>query len=138
MKVLFVCQGNAGRSVAAEYFYNRLSKNMAESAGTIPKAEHKAGLPPGENVVRCMRSGFGIDISSSRRTQLTKRMVDGADRIVVMLEKRQYKTMPAYLAGSKKAVFWDTDDMYGVSDLKTRRVLKQIQGKVKKLVRETG
>jgi len=131
LKVLFVCKGNAGRSQMAEEFFNKFSKkHKAISAGT--KAQTKKPLP--EVVINSMKE-VGIDVSKNKRKKLTKKMVQQADKVIVMcradkLIKKAKKT--------GKVGFWKVMDAKGRSLAFHNKIRNQIKKKVEKLVKEIG
>ena len=77
--ILFVCVHNAGRSVMAEAFLERIAgdRYRALSAGTEP-ADH-----PHPEVVSAMRD-VGIELDSSPGRLLTHEMAEGADLVIGM------------------------------------------------------
>jgi arsenate reductase (thioredoxin) len=78
LRVLFVCNHNAGRSQMAQAFLEDLAPGArAESGGTEPAAE----VWP--TVVDVMRE-VGIDISDRKPKKLTREMQVGADVAVTM------------------------------------------------------
>lgn len=135
MKVIFVCRANVGRSQMAEAFFNRFSKtNKSISTGTrvkvkivglsmkeLQKKSQEAG-----NVVKAMAE-YDYDISSQNIKQLTKRMVEEADKVIVMCRKR---TWPDFLKSSPKVEYWR------IRDTKTDplNIIKQTRDKIKEKV----
>ncbi len=143
MKILFVCYANAGRSQVAEAFFNQLSQHKAESAGTrVDKllterkpatrmVKHAAG---GQSVIAYM-SGEGIDVSENTRSQLTPKMVDETDKVVVITAKESW---PKFLLESEKVTFWDIPNAVGMTPEATRVVYDQVKEHVKELVDGIG
>jgi protein-tyrosine-phosphatase len=107
MKVLFVCKNNAERSQIAEAIFNRLSRgSSASSAGVEVDKEGEAGLPPGRVATELML-GWGYDLLKKKRKQLTRRLFDRADIVVVILSSGEIrKLLPRYAALSPKTRFW--------------------------------
>lgn len=126
MVILFVCQGNVGRSQMAEAFYNHLTKTKdAASAGisqTTPKRYMK--LPDG--LIGVMKE-VGIDMSQNKVKTVTEEMVNQAETIFVMAKK---EACPEFLVNSKKAVFWDVQDPYNLGLDKGRDIRDLIKSKV--------
>jgi protein-tyrosine-phosphatase len=147
MRVLFVCKSNAERSQIAEALFNRLSrKSRASSAGIEVDNEGSAGLPPGRIATELML-GWGHDMRKRKRKQLTRRLFDAADIVVVVLSRGEImKLLPEYAALSPKTRFW-TDrlmprSIYASYPPRTYAyhisVLRSIDRRVRALVRETG
>jgi protein-tyrosine phosphatase len=125
-KVLFVCRGNLCRSQVAQSFYNqKYPEHPSFSAGTqvdFPGqviSEH----PTVTNTIAVMQEK-NIDISHNTATQLTEKMVDDFDTIIVMAEAL---TIPAYLKNSPKFEYWEVVDMYGLDLPQTRQLRDQIE-----------
>lgn len=78
-----------------------------------------------ENVIKCMEKE-GIDVSQSPIKQVTPKMVNSADRIIIMTSK---ENLPSFILESKKLEFWDVKDPKG-TDLemhcKTRDQIKDL------------
>ena len=133
MKVLFVCHGNVSRSQRAMTMFNELSKkHSSTSAGT--HVGEKEGYLLHEDVINSMKE-IGYDLSQNRRKQLTKEMVEKADKIIVMAAKEDW---PDYLKNSKKVTFWKVDDDKGQNYEFARKVARQVKKKVEELVKEIG
>ncbi len=143
MKILFVCHANAGRSQVAKALFNKLSQHKAESAGTKVEAllaeekpstrtvKHATG---GQPVIDYMRSE-GIDVSENTRSQITPKMVDESDRVVVITAKESW---PKYLLESKKVIFWNIPNAVDMTPEDARLVYDQVKKHVKELVDEIG
>ena len=143
MNILFVCYANAGRSQVAEALFNKLSQHKAESAGTrVDKllternpatgmVKHATG---GQSVIAYM-SGEGIDVSENTRSQLTPKMVENSDRVVVITSKDSW---PNYLQESEKVTFWDIPNAVGMTPEAARVVYDQVKKHIKDLVDEIG
>lgn len=127
-RVLFVCVENAGRSQIAEAFA-RKNGLVAESAGTHPAET----LNP--TVVQVMKE-IGIDLSASRPTLLTQRMVEQASLIVTMgcsIEEACPRSMVEKMR--KKLVDWALEDPKGKSIGEVRKIKAEIERKVTRLSR---
>ena len=143
MKILFVCHANAGRSQVAEALFNRISQHRSESAGTQVEALLAERNPPtrtvkhatgGQPVINYMKSE-GIDVSDNTRSQLTPKMVDESDRVVVITAK---ETWPEYLVKSEKVVFWDIPNALGLNSEAASLIYDQVKKHVKEFVDEIG
>jgi arsenate reductase len=76
-KVLFVCIGNSGRSVMAEYLFRRAAagRHEARSAGARPE-------PPVETTVVAALRELGVDASSHVPRKLEDEAVEWADVVI--------------------------------------------------------
>lgn len=140
-KVLFVCRGNVARSQMAEALFKKYSRFEAVSAGTrVPQegpgreGKELQNIPVAEPVVQCLRDKEDIDVSSYTNKQLDPEMLEDADVVVVMAEK---KTVPDYLSNSKKAIFWDVKDPLGKPYESYCQTMSEIKTLVLDLISET-
>jgi protein-tyrosine-phosphatase len=126
MKFLFVCIENAGRSKMAEAFARSIGLN-ASSAGTVPASE----VNP--TVVKAMKE-VGIEISQSKPRYLDSKMIDEADRIILMGCSVE-SVCPAVLLGKmkKKSEDWNLDDPKGKSIEEVRKIRDEILKRVRAL-----
>ena len=126
MKVLFVCIENAGRSKMAEAFARSMGLD-ASSAGTVPASE----VNP--IVAKAMKE-VGIEISQSKPRYLDARMIDEADRIILMGCSVE-SVCPAVLLGKmkKKSEDWNLDDPKGKSIEEVRKIRDEILKRVRAL-----
>lgn len=84
-EVLFVCEGNVGRSQMAEGFYkHHKGMNSATSAGTADVGA-KYNYVPREDIILAMQEK-GVDISAQRIKQITEQMLDEVESIVVLCD----------------------------------------------------
>jgi protein-tyrosine-phosphatase len=129
-RILFVCVENAGRSQMAEAFVKVYGEGKVEatSAGTMP-AEKVNPV-----VVQVMREK-GIDLSANKPRLITNRVVQEADRIVVMGCSAQ-GFCPAPLLN--KVVDWGIEDPKDKSIERVREIRDEIERKVRTLLRETA
>jgi len=140
-KVLFVCFANIGRSQVARACFDQLSQHESDSAGIgVDKlmAEQNLSsikLKDNSRAVEYVRKAFGVDISDRERQQLTPKMVDEADLVIVIAEKKEW---PNYLQEGGKVVFWDIPDPYGHDDNFAYDMHRQVQDRVEQLVKEIG
>lgn len=130
MKVLFVCIENAGRSKMAEAFARSMGLD-ASSAGTVPACE----VNP--IVAKAMKE-VGIEISQSKPRYLDARMIDEADRIILMGCSVE-SVCPAVLLGKmkKKSEDWNLEDPKGKPIEDVRKIRDEIQARVKVLKNDT-
>lgn len=132
MKILFICRGNVARSQIAEAYYNHFIKSDdASSAGILNFTPLKYDHPV-EEVVKVMKED-GIDISQQIVKSLTEEMVNKADRIFVICERKE---CPEFLLNSNKISFWDIDDPCDTSLENHRKIRDEIKKQVKQLIKE--
>jgi protein-tyrosine-phosphatase len=82
-EVVFICEGNVGRSQMAEGFYNHYAgQKSATSAGTADVGA-KYNWSPREDIVQVMQEK-GIDISEQKIKQITPEMLLGVSSAVVL------------------------------------------------------
>ena len=129
MKVLFVCRANVGRSQAGTALYNQIHPGDADSAGTIvDNPDEKLGDKKGaENIIEVMLE-HGIDVVSNTRTQINENMINQYDKVIVMAEP---KTIPDWLRDSPKTEIWTIQDAKDQDIETTRRIVGEIEEKVK-------
>jgi len=122
--ILFVCFGNSGRSQMAEAFFNKLSKDWrAVSAGTNPdKKMHPLTL-------MVMRE-IGIDVSKQKPKKVRLKMMEEADKIVVMGVGTDF-IPEKYLHEVEK---WEIEEPYRRPIVKIREIRNQIKEKVEELI----
>jgi arsenate reductase (thioredoxin) len=130
-RVLFVCVHNAGRSVMAEAFFNRLVHGRADalSAGTEPQ-----GAPHPE-VVEAMGE-VGLDVSGHLGLLLNDQMVASADRVITMGCAVDEAACPAILYANVED--WGLPDPKGQPPERVREIRDEIQRRVASLARELG
>ena len=135
MKVLFICRGNVGRSQMAAALFTKYSGIKAFSAGTkIFEEENQKikDIPLAEPVIRFMKKEW-IDVAENARIQLTPKMVQEFDKIIVMAEP---ETIPEYLSNSSKMEFWDIEDPKGMNDEGYEKIISQIKSKLNQFIKE--
>jgi arsenate reductase len=130
-EVLFICEGNVGRSQMAEAFYNDIKEgNTAISAGIVDVAE-KYGGHPAQEIIDVM-SEKGIDVSRQQIKQLTQDMLFEAAMIIVLCDKEM---CPDFLVSSElNILYYKTEDPYQASIDTTRHIRDQIEMLVTELI----
>ena len=143
MNVIFVCHANIGRSQVAEALFNLRSRHKSSSAGVgvdqhmrennVVSKTLKDGAPNPHAIPYMLERG--VDVSESRRTQLTPEMVNAADLVVVILDADQKVD---YLAVAGNVEFWDMADPVGRTQTFADGVFMDIEKKVEELVSRIG
>ena len=114
MRVLFICKYNAGRSRMAEAIFNRISKkNRAISRG-IGANPNAAAAKRGIRGTATVLKEIGISIELRPGRAVHKADVKNADKVVVLLDKKQRHILPRYITSSPKTRY------YGVVDSDSR------------------
>ncbi|MBI5221800.1 MAG: low molecular weight phosphatase family protein [Candidatus Magasanikbacteria bacterium] len=125
MTILFICQGNSGRSQIAEAFFNSLSKKGKAMS---------AGIKPDERIhpwtVRVMKE-VGLDVSQQTPRLLTKGLIQKADKIIVM-DSDLLKIAP--LKDLSKIESWQIEEPLGKSLKRVKRIRNEIREKVEQLI----
>ncbi len=140
MNILFLCRGNVGRSVFAEGLFNKLAsdKHHATSAGTKlsgPEQPINELSPAVDNVLVVMNEE-GIDVAGHVRTQVTKEMVNTADKVVLVVDNNDQIT--EYLLDSPKVVQWEIVDPKGKSLEVHENTKNEIKNLIKKYIEDLG
>jgi arsenate reductase len=115
----------------AEGFSRALGMNSS-SAGTFPAVRVNSF------VVEAMEE-VGVDVSQSKPRELTERMIDDAD-VVVLTDASLEQAIPSKFRKKmrKKAVQWSIPDPQGRSIEEIRYARDRIREMVEKLARESG
>jgi arsenate reductase (thioredoxin) len=129
--VLFVCIENSSRSIMAEGFANVMGLR-ASSAGTFPARQTNV------LVVQVMAEE-GIDVSQNKPKELTEKMIDAAD-LVVLTDASLGKAIPGNLRRrmKKKSIEWSIPDPQGKGIEEIRFIRDQIRRIVSSLVASSG
>ena len=126
--VLFVCVHNAGRSQMAAAFLTHLAGDRVHvrSAGSAPAATVNPA------VVAAMAE-VGIDIAAEVPKVLTTNAVQASDVVITMGCGETCPVLPG-----KRYEDWTVDDPAG-QDLDTvRRIVDDVDGRVRRLLAELG
>lgn len=137
MKVLFVCKGNVGRSQIAEALFRKKFGDIHEviSAGAkLSGPEQPIGeLQPGIKEVLDVMNEEDVDVSMAIRNQLTPAMVEGSDKVILIMEEGE-TDLPDYVLESKKIVKWNLPDVKG----KDFEFTKTVKNQIKELIDTLG
>lgn len=129
MKILFVCSGNVARSqIAMELFrkYNLNKDIITDSAGlNVNECEnHKIkDTRDTENVILFMKKE-NIDITNNIRKQITTKLIQENDKIIVLLEKNK---VPKEFLDNSKFEIWNVEDPKNKNDDFLEETIVQIK-----------
>lgn len=141
MKVLFVCEGNVGRSQMATAIFKHMTNgsHVVFSAGTKvirdgdrSREGTRLGDTVGAEHVLTVLQEIGINASGFTRTQVTQELVEASDIAVVMTGK---EAVPEYLKSSPKVIFWEVPDPFQKSLEFTRDIRNLITELLKGLTK---
>ncbi len=134
-KILFVCEGNVGRSQMAEGFYKYYKgKNSAISAG-FADVGAKYNFIPRKDIILVMMEK-GIDISGQRIKQVTNKMIDEAEKIVVLCDAKLIP--PPVQKNISKVIFKQVKDPFESSIDGIREIRDSIEKIVLELINENS
>ncbi|MDG6987703.1 MAG: hypothetical protein JRN21_00050 [Nitrososphaerota archaeon] len=142
MDVLFICIGNINRSQIAEAIFNRLSvSGHAKSAGLKPRRAGILLAKEHNNPVEVMK-GEGYDLSKAKIKRVTRKMVEAADKTVLICRRENLAEAPDFLKGRPNVEFWD---MWSISDETApvqysaleRKRIKLIEAHVRDLIKRS-
>jgi protein-tyrosine-phosphatase len=128
MKILYVCKANVGRSQMAEAFHRSFyPEDTISSAGTQVNVMEgqRIGDYDKANLVWEIMDEEGIDVRGYVRNQLNEKIVKEADRVVIMVDKKEW---PDYLLNNPNVEYWDIKDPAWTGlefHTKTRDLIKQ-------------
>lgn len=135
MRVLFICGDNVGRSQAAEALFNRYARNsVAESCAgktTVKASKRLADIAEAEALIGIMRSDYGIDISGRLSKPFNRSMVDAAGVVVTLCAESECPRIEG-------AMHWDIPKLGQLDTDGKRRVIMDIEARVKELIRYIG
>ncbi|MGD0255409.1 MAG: heat-shock protein HtpX [Acidimicrobiales bacterium] len=126
--VLYACVHNSGRSVAAKLLTEHYAGGRLEvrSAGSEPTGSVNAEIT-------AVLSERGISTGSETPTRLTAGVVENADVVVSM---GCGETCPIF--PGKRYLDWDVEDPAGRDRKTVRRIVDEIDRRVRKLLVELG
>ena len=134
-KVIFICRGNMHRSPTAAALYNVLKKDdsFAESYGTMVDVEGRTGTKLSSyqefaTLINYLKNHYGADISNHVCTQVTPKLLEGANKIIVMAEEDY---IPDWLR-KYNYEHWDIIDDFSTPEILAKDV-ESIKSKVENL-----
>ncbi|MBI5560882.1 MAG: arsenate reductase ArsC [Deltaproteobacteria bacterium] len=125
--ILFVCVGNSCRSQMAEGFAAAYGKDKAE----VKSAGVAASGVVNRSALEAMKEK-GIDIKGQTSKQLTSEMIRWADVVVTLGCCGAEELCPVGFKGEKYD--WPVDDPLGLPWEAMRRVMDDIEKRVKRLI----
>lgn len=130
MKILFICDGNVGRSQIAEAYYNNFTNSLnATSAGIDPKTPLKWTRPA--QVVLDVMLEENLDLSHKKIKFVTPEMINKAEKIFILCNK---KDCPDFILKHTNIYFWKIKDPYKFSIEKTRLIRDKIKKHVLEII----
>lgn len=131
MNILFVCKYNRFRSKVAEEIFNKLDKNekiKAESAGIIIDSKRPYIE---KNVIDIMEEkGYNIKGKSQK---INPNFIKKSDLIIIAANDVNKKDLPTTNA---KIIKWNIPDCYAYDIPSIKKIINQIEKKVKGLILE--
>ena len=124
--VLVACRKNAGRSVAGKVLLQYYGQGRVEV--------RSAGSTPGDRIhpeIVHELAARGLSTEAESPKLLTREGVESADVVVTMGCGEQCPYVPG-----KRYVDWEVDDPAGRDEDEVRRIVDDIDGRVRGLVRE--
>ena len=128
MKILFVCTANCFRSPVAEALLKKLRRDLeADSAGTYPAST----IAPKAKKLLEMESAS----KNLKKTPegIEQKNMEEYDLIVAMKEEHRDYLLKEHPQLIEKILVWDIDDPYFLPAGSDRRILKEIEEKVREL-----
>lgn len=137
MNILFICRGNVARSQIAEEYFNALKKHdkdIAVSTGTKLSGPDQtiASLRPKTDIPIAVMKEEGLDISENVRKEVSRKMVNNADKIVLILKPDE--PTPDYIFDHDNVTRWEINDPKGKDEPATRKIRDQIKSHIQKLI----
>lgn len=126
-KVLFVCVGNAARSIMAEALFNAAAPEgwKAQSGGTKPASRIS------EDAVSVLRE-IGVEVEKEKPTPLDNGLAKSAEVGITMGCGVEDECSVLF---TKVKEDWGTEDPRGAPIEKYREIRDEIKGKVEELVK---
>lgn len=131
-RILFVCQGNVGRSQMAEGFYNHFVGSKTATSAGVDDVASKYGGHPTQEIIAIMLE-VGINVSGHTIKQVTPEIVQKATLVVVLCSPA---ICPSFLlTGDPKVIFEEVLDPYRMDLDTTREIRDHIKNIVLKLIK---
>jgi protein-tyrosine-phosphatase len=125
-QVVFACVRNGGRSVAARVLTEHYARGRVTSVS--------AGTRPGEHVhpeVAAVLESLGLDTSAEQPTLLTRETVAASDLAITLGCGEECPFVPGV-----RYVDWPVDDPGGQDEATVRRIVADLEHRVRALLAE--
>ena len=125
-QVVFACVRNGGRSVVARVLTEHYARGRVRALS--------AGTSPGEHVhpeVATVLGDLGLDTSREHPTRLTTEMVAASDLAITLGCGEECPYVPGVVYRD-----WPVDDPGGQDDATVRRIVADLDARVRALLRE--
>jgi len=130
MNILFICKYNRFRSKIAESLFNKLNKNKknkAKSAGII------RGSPISSEVIQAAKD-YGIELKS-KPFGLTTELLKWQDLAIIVANDVPESILQDNEKYGKKLIVWKIPDTDSKEEEMIKKIIDQIEIKVKELVK---
>jgi arsenate reductase len=128
-KVLFLCTGNAARSILAEFLLRKLGSDRFEvmSAGTRPRGRVNAC------VLELLRDDYDVDVRGARSKSWEEYRGVDLDFVITVCDSAR-ESCPVW-AGQPIAAHWGSEDPGSVEgDEAQRKVIKRVAAEIHRRV----
>ncbi len=130
-KILFICQANIGRSQMAEAFYNQMTNSNGATSAACEDLREKYSGKITKEIIETMNE-VGLDLSQKQMKPVTIEMVENADKIIVLCDK---KYCPDFLLKAGEKVMIKTiEDPHDKDPQTVSTIRDQIKVIVKDLI----
>ena len=130
MKILFVCTGNAFRSPVAEALLKKYKPEIeVDSAGTNPS------IPISSSANNYLVSENAQRFLKQVPDNLNEKKLNDYDLIIAMKSEHMFEILRKCPECKDKIIVWNITDPYFLSIEDAERVFKDINGKVKELIK---
>lgn len=125
-RIVFACRANGGRSVAARLLAEHYAQGRVVALS--------AGTEPGEHIhpeVAAVLERLGLDTSAEQPTLLTAEMIAASDLAITLGCGEACPYVPGACYRD-----WPVDDPRGQDDVTVRRIVADVDTRVRELIRE--
>jgi arsenate reductase len=128
-KVLFLCTGNAARSILAEFLLRKLGSDRFEvmSAGTRPRGRVNA------HVLELLRSDYDVEVSGARSKSWEEYRGVDFDFVITVCDSAR-ESCPVW-PGAPLLAHWGSEDPGSVEgDEGQRKIIKRVAAEIHRRV----